>query len=151
MTYTFLYLTFFTWPCLEIFYETIWYQLICQCISIGKHSGCPHIPTIANCWRNVPVLVSLCICARVFLKVKVKVTHLCPTLCDPMDYTVHGILQARMLEWVAFPFSRESKPRDRSQVSHIAGRFFTSWATREVTSDRMHVSSWVLLFSFIEK
>ena len=38
--------------------------------------------------------------------VKVKVTQSCPTLCDPMDYTVHGILQARILEWVAFPFSR---------------------------------------------
>ena len=46
------------------------------------------------------------------LKVKVKVTQLCPTLCDPMDYTVHGILQARILEWVAFPFSRgSSQPR----------------------------------------
>ena len=40
-------------------------------------------------------------------KVKVKVTQLCLTLCDPMDYTVHGILQARILEWVAFPFSRD--------------------------------------------
>ena len=39
---------------------------------------------------------------------KVKVTQSCPTLCDPMDYTVHGILQARILEWVAFPFSRGS-------------------------------------------
>ena len=39
--------------------------------------------------------------------VKGKVAQLCPTLCDPMDYTVHGILQARVLEWVAFPFSRE--------------------------------------------
>ena len=46
------------------------------------------------------------------LKVKVKVTQLCPTLCDPVDYTVHGILQARILEWVAFPFSRgSSQPR----------------------------------------
>ena len=45
--------------------------------------------------------------------VKVKVTQSCPTLCYPMDYTVHGILQARVLEWVAFPFSRESsQPRD---------------------------------------
>ena len=45
---------------------------------------------------------------------------------------VHGILQARILEWVAFPFSRgSSQPRDRTQVSHIAGSFFTSWATRE--------------------
>ena len=61
----------------------------------------------------------------------------CPTLCDPMDCSppgssVHGILQARILGWVAFPFSRgSSQPRDRTQVSHIAGRFFTSWATRE--------------------
>ena len=47
------------------------------------------------------------------LRKKVKVTQLCPTLCDPMDYTVHGILQARILEWVAFPFSRgSSQPRD---------------------------------------
>ena len=36
-----------------------------------------------------------------------KVVQLCPTLCDPMDYTVHGILQARILEWIAFPFSRD--------------------------------------------
>ena len=44
-----------------------------------------------------------------------------------MDYTAHGILQARMLEWVAFPFSRgSSQPRDQTQVSRIAGRFFTS-------------------------
>ena len=49
-----------------------------------------------------------------------------------MDCIVHGILQARRLEWVAFPFSRgSSQPRDWTQVSRIAGRFFTSWATRE--------------------
>ena len=64
--------------------------------------------------------------------IKVKVTRLCPTLCDPLDYTVHGILQARILEWVAFPFSRgSSQPRGQTQVSRIAGGFFTSWATRE--------------------
>ena len=49
-----------------------------------------------------------------------------------MDYKVHRILQARKLEWVAFPFAGGSyQPRDRTQVSCIAGRFFTSWATRE--------------------
>ena len=49
-----------------------------------------------------------------------------------MDYTVHGILQARILQWVAIPFSRgSSQPRDQTQVSHIVGGFFTSWATRE--------------------
>ena len=48
-------------------------------------------------------------------------------LCDPMDYKVHGIPQARTLEWVAAPFSRgSSQLRDGTQVSHIAGRFFTS-------------------------
>ena len=51
----------------------------------------------------------------------------CPTLCDPVDCTVHGILQARTLEWTAFPFSRgSSQPRGGSQVSHIAGGFLTS-------------------------
>ena len=59
------------------------------------------------------------------VKVKVRVTQLCLTLCDPMDYTVHGILQATILEWVAFPVSRGSQPRDRTQVSQTAGRFFT--------------------------
>ena len=61
----------------------------------------------------------------------VKVIQLCPALCDPMDDTVHGILQARILEWVALPFSRgSSQPRDWTQVSLIAGGFFNSWATR---------------------
>ena len=60
-------------------------------------------------------------------KVKVKVAQSCPTLCDPMDYAVHGILQARILEWVNVPFSRgSSQPRDQTQVSCIAGGFFTS-------------------------
>ena len=57
----------------------------------------------------------------------VKITQSCPTLCDPLDFTVHGVLQARKLEWVAFPFSRgSSQLRDQTQVSHIAGGFFTS-------------------------
>ena len=61
-----------------------------------------------------------------------QVAQSCPTLCNPMDYTPHAILQARTLEWAALPFSRaSSQPRDGAQVSHIAGGFFTSWATRE--------------------
>ena len=68
------------------------------------------------------------------MKVKVLVTQLCPTLCDPQSLgdcsplgaSVHGILQARMLEWVAIPFSRKSsQTRDETLVSWIAGRFFT--------------------------
>ena len=56
------------------------------------------------------------------LQWKWKSLSRCQTLCDPMDYTVHGILQARILEWVAFPFSRESsQPRDWTQVSGTAG------------------------------
>ena len=61
------------------------------------------------------------------------------TVCSPPGSSVHGILQARMLEWVAIPFSRESsRPRDLTWVSHIAGRFFTVWIT----------SSAILAFSF---
>ena len=56
-----------------------------------------------------------------------KVAQSCLTFCDPVVYTVHGILQARILEWVVFPFSRGSpEPRDRTQVFRVAGRFFTS-------------------------
>ena len=67
-----------------------------------------------------------------------EVAQSCPTLCDPMDCSlsgssVHGIFQARVLEWVAVSFSTgSSQPRDRTQVSRIAGRHFTVWATMEV-------------------
>ena len=70
-------------------------------------------------------------------EVKVLVAQSCLTLCDSMDSSlpgssVHGILQARIREWVAMPSSRgSSHPRDQTQVAHIAGGFFTVWATRE--------------------
>ena len=68
----------------------------------------------------------------IYLAVKVKAAWSCPTLCDPVVCTVHGILQARILEWVAFPFSRgSSQLRDQTQFSCTAGGFFTHWATRE--------------------
>ena len=65
-----------------------------------------------------------------------EVAQSCLTLCDPMDCSlpgssVHGIFQARVLEWGAIAFSRSSWPRDWTQVSHIVGRRFTMWATRE--------------------
>ena len=67
---------------------------------------------------------------------EVKVTQSCPTLCYSTGYTVHGILQARIWEWVAIPFSRgSSQHRDWTQVSHIVGIFFASWATREALYD----------------
>ena len=74
------------------------------------------------------------------MPVRVTITEViqsCPTLCDPMDYSppgssIHGILQARILEWVAISFSRgSSQPRDQTQVSCIAGRCFKLWATKE--------------------
>ena len=81
---------------------------------VDGHLGCFHVLAIVK-WSE-----------------EVKVAQLCPTLCNPMDYTVHVILQARILEWVAVPFSRgSSQPRDRTQVSCIAGRFFTRWDMRE--------------------
>ena len=73
--------------------------------------------------------VCVCVC--------VLVTQSCPILCDSMDCSspgssVHGILQARTLEWVAIPFSGgSSQPRNQTRVSHIAGRFFTIWVTTE--------------------
>ena len=111
-----------------------------------------HIATIAN-------LTELILCVRHFAKysyfkyvasfnphsipmsryyaVLCLVTQSYPTLCDPMNCSppgssVHGILQARIVEWVAMPSSRGSfQPKDRTQVSHIVGRFFTIGATRE--------------------
>ena len=71
------------------------------------------------------------------VQVQVKITQLCSTPCDPMDYgspvsSVHGILQVRILECIAIPFLRgSSQSRDQTKVSHIAGRFFTRWATSE--------------------
>ena len=69
---------------------------------------------------------------RIISLSEMEVIQSCLTLSGPLDYTVHGILQARILEWVAFTFSwGSSQPRDRTEVSHIAGRFFSSWPTRE--------------------
>ena len=120
--------------------------------SVDRHLDCFRVLNIVNnAAVNVGVWLSLwdhdffCILPRrsrrkmagsyrssVLNFLKVKIAQLCPTLWDSMGYTVRGILQARILEWVAFPFSKgSSQPRDWAQVSHMAGGFFTSWATRE--------------------
>ena len=71
------------------------------------------------------------------MKSESEVAQSCPSLCDPMDcslpgFSIHGILQARILEWVTISFSRgSSKPRDWTQVSRIGGRRFNLWTTRE--------------------
>ena len=78
---------------------------------------------------------------------EVKVAQSCLTLCNPMDYTVHGILQARILEWIAIPFSRGSSwPRNQTGISWIAGGFFTSWATREAS---IEIITWFLSFNLL--
>ena len=72
-----------------------------------------------------------CICSSSY----VLVVQSCPTLCDPTNcsppgFSVHGILQARILEWIAIPFSRGTlQPRDWTLVFCLEGRFFTIWAT----------------------
>ena len=86
-----------------------------------------------ECWKE-NFIVGL----GIYYDLPERALDLCPALYDPMDYTVHGILQARILEWVAFPFSRgSSQPRDQTQVSCIEGIFFTSWATREARNQKM--------------
>ena len=108
------------------------------------------------CWRRLfapllPNAVSLCVCRLLCTQASVhgrsgcfrpsaarrntasrmcresEIAQSCLTLCGPVDYTVHGILEARIPVWVAFPFSsKSSQPRDRTQVSRVAGGFFTS-------------------------
>jgi len=90
---------------------------------------------------NVNSLILLTLLMGIYNGVCVYVCMLvaqsCLTLCNPMDCSVpdssiHGILQARILKWVTIHFSRgSSQPRDWTQLSLIAGRFFTVWATRE--------------------
>ena len=82
-------------------------------------------------WGMCTKLEQLCVMEKALYHLKWKLL-LCLTLCDLTDYTVHGILQARILEWVAYPFSSGSSwPRNWTRVSCIAGGFFASWATRE--------------------
>ena len=83
---------------------------------------------------------------------KVLVAESCPTLCNPMDYSppgssVHGILQTRILEWVAISSSRgSSQPRDRTQVFCITGRFFTIWATKKPLEAGNSLSQFIYTF-----
>ena len=84
------------------------------------HSSDPQLQHLYNGCVTTPLRL-----IRVKHTMKAKVNRV--QLCHPMDYTVDGILQARTLERVAFPFSRRSsQPRDQTQVSRIMGRFFTS-------------------------
>ena len=117
---------------------------------------CFHFPEFL-CSSGPYACISLDTGEILLKKVKMLVTQSCPTLCDPMDCnlpgsSVHGILQARILEWIAICSSRGSSwLRDWTQVSCIAGRFFTVWATREALHPAVfHLPLWpfsVLLHS----
>ena len=108
--------------CLENYMDRKTWQVIVHGIAKSR--------TWPNDWTNIFL-------GSQYLYLRVKVSQSCLTLCDPMDCSlpgssVCGILQARILEWAAVPFSRgSSQPRDRTQVSHIADGFFTIWTIRE--------------------
>ena len=97
------------------------YVPICVCICVYAYV-CIHTCVYVCIYMCVSMHVCIyCIYGCVSIYVNVKVAQSCPTLCNPMDYTVHGILQARILERVAFPFCRgSSRARDWTQVSCIA-------------------------------
>ena len=88
-------------------------------------------------WQKTPRYCKIISLQLKQIKSESEVAQSCPTLCNhvncsPPGSSVHGILQARILEWVAISFSRgSSQPGDQTQVSRIAGRRFNLWATRE--------------------
>ena len=91
-------------------------------------------------------------CERWTIKWKCKWSaQACPTLCDPVDCnlpgsSIHGILQARVLEWGAISFSRGSSwPRDWTRVSRLAGRCFNLWATREIWTIKLSTKELMFL------
>ena len=124
------------WRTRQMFYYLLWLCLrsYCHfCLKRVRSGGTPWL-----CLEECSPSASLSV------KVKVLVSQSCLILCDPMacsprGSSVHGILQARILEWITILFSRRSSwPRDQTQVSCIAGRFFTFWARRETTSSLNH-------------
>ena len=86
-----------------------------------------------NTWVNIIKADDHQIECYVYLVAQSGLTLCNPIDCSPPGSSVHGIPQTRILEWVAIPFSRGSSwPRNQIQVSYIAGRSFTIWATRQV-------------------
>ena len=112
-----------SWTELKLFYKKKKKKRIC----VGKSKDFIH--TVVETLKR-----SVCLMGYFFF---LSLTQSSPTVCSPMDCSppgssAHGIFQAKILEWVALPFSRgSSQPRDWTQVSCIAGRLFTIWATRK--------------------
>ena len=101
-------------------------------------------------WTKKILYMCVCVCVCIVLHVSHSVVFDALWLmnCSLPDSSVHGILQARILEWVAISFSRESsRPTDWTWVSCIAGRFFTSWVTREAHIKFSHKKKEILPFA----
>ena len=128
----------------SIYYYCYIFSLVCLWGNLAvNHSSCfgSQVPCTAPCLSYLlePYVWKLLSHIRLFATLRTvqwvsEVAQSCPTLCDPMDcslqgFCVHGIFQARVLEWVVISFSRESSwLRDRTRVSHVAGRRFNVWA-----------------------
>ena len=101
--------------------------LRCRSTSYSRQVALPSSASVHLCsgFSNSTFLIMLLVRFDALTCVRVRLLHLCPTLCHPMDCSLPGsrMLQARILEWVAIPFSRRSSPpRDRTRVSRIAGQ-----------------------------
>ena len=106
----FIYMYFFLWKSFCICHATSFWILYIETSSVKL---------VVDIFNLLKYLLTL--------HIYVKVAQLCPTVCGPVGYTVHGILPSRIMEWVAFPFFRGSfQSRERTQVSRIAGGFSTS-------------------------
>ena len=116
--------------------------------SPGKNSGVGSHSLLQGTFPSQGLKLGLLHCRQIFNHLshqsesESEVTQSCPTLSDSMDCSlpgssVHGVFQARLLEWAAISFSRgSSQPRDQTRVSHIADRRFTIWATKEAHINR---------------
>ena len=116
---------------LNVKYYNVYMSILMYNPTTKNYSHYPLVQTKHLCWSTVNNIHSLN-----SMKWS-QVAQPCPTFCNTMDcslpgFSIHGIFQARELEWVAISFSRGSSwSRDRTPVSHIAGRRFTLWTTRE--------------------
>ena len=140
-------------PVVEYLHSCSWILIMActhywQLLSTPKPTATNHCKTHCHFYCRVMKNVE----SRARLSEWVKVALSCLTLCNPMDHSppgssVHWILQARILEWVAYPFSRgTSRPRNQPGVSCITDEFFTSWVTQEawhkVVSKEQHRRPW---------
>ena len=125
---------------LILYFQLSWICLLPLTFLVLLHIKSCHLWTEIILRLNViPIKISTVIFFFFFInrEKESEVTQSCPTLCNPMDCSlpgssVHGIFQSRVLEWVAVFFSRgSSQPSDWTWLSHIVGRHFSVWATRE--------------------